>query len=313
MDQVLLLFAGLIGLAFGADLVVRGALATAARLRIPPLVAGLTITSVGTSLPEIATNVAVGLEVRAGLDVSGLAIGNVVGSCLSQITLLLGAAAMVATLSAPDRALKRDGAMLLVALCAMFLACADGVLSQWEGGLLIVAWLLYMLFLLMLDRPTDGMEAPPSSPLWRDLAFLIGGMVVVVLSSELVVDKAVLLAQALGVSESLVGLLVGLGTGLPELSVSLKALREQAGQLSLGNLIGSNITDPLLSAGIGAAIAPLAVPEVALQVDFPFWFAATLIAVALLFNHQDLNRRESSVLLVLFGLFAYVRVVLFAG
>lgn len=313
MDAVLLLLTGLVGLAVGADLVVRGALATAARLHLPPLVAGLTITSVGTSLPEIATNIAVGLEVRGGAAVSGLAIGNVVGSCLSQITLLLGAAAMVATLSASPRALKRDGAMLVVALLALLAACLDGELARWEGGLLILAWLLYLFAVLRLDMPGEAVVGLVSGSPWRDGLQLAGGLVLVVLASELVVDKAVILAEALGVSRSLIGLMVGLGTGLPELSVSLKAVREQAGRLSLGNLIGSNITDPLLSAGVGATIAPLAVPEVALRVDFPFWLAATLIAVALLFNHQDLNRRESSVLLVLFVLFAYVRVALFPG
>ncbi len=311
--NVLLMALGLVGLAAGADLVVRRALAIASRLRIPTFVAGLTITSVGTSLPEISTNIAVALDVRAGLPSSGLAIGNVVGSCLSQITLLLGLVATFATLQTTPRALRRDGAMLFVSALAMFVACLDGVLSRWEGALLVFAWLLYLGWLLWAEREAPEPAAARTQGLLRDAVGLAVGLILVVFCAGLVVDHAVRIAEALGVSPGIIGLLVGLGTGLPELTVSLKAIREQAGQLSLGNLIGSNITDPLLSAGIGATIAPLAVPEMALKVDFPFWLTATFIAIALLWNHHDLNRRESAVLLALFALFVYLRVGVLPG
>jgi len=115
-----------VGLAVGSMLVVRGALGIAAIARVRPLVIGLTVTSVGTSLPEIATNLAAALSGRAGVDVSGLAVGNIVGSCLSQITLLLGIAGLVATIRVPPRALRRDSAAVVGALVLMLLFSVDG-------------------------------------------------------------------------------------------------------------------------------------------------------------------------------------------
>lgn len=313
MLQLLLVAFGIAGLAIGSNLVVRGALSIARTFGISPLVVGLTITSIGTSLPEIATNVAVGADVLAGIPASGIAIGNVIGSCLSQITLLLGIAGLAGTLTCPRRSLRRDGLMLVLALAGMWFASLDGTVSRVEGGVLVLSYIAYLVAVVILERQweeEDEEEEIVPMPMGRAAIALVVGLVVVTASADLAVENAVLLASGWGVGASLIGLMVGVGTGLPELTVSLQAMRERSGTLGLGNLIGSNITDPLLSTGLGACVAPFAVPAVALGFDFPFWMAATGVALLLLFNHLDLNRRESGVLLIVFGLFVWVRTTL---
>ncbi len=314
MMEFLLVALGLIGLTIGSGLVVRGALAIAQRTGVSPLVVGLTITSIGTSIPEIATNIAVGTDVLRGVPASQLAVGNVVGSCMSQITLMLGLAGFAGLLVCPRRSLRRDGTIMVLAMLAMFFASLDGTIGRLEGGLLATCYAAYLVGVFFHERQwTDESEEPierPAMSMGRALSGLAIGLVVVIVSADLAVENAVSLARQAGVGSSLIGLGIGLGTGLPELSVSVRALREKSGPLGLGNLIGSNITDPLLSTGLGALVAPLEVPPITVAFDFPFWMAATGVALLLLSSNLNLNRRESGVLLIVFGLFVWVRLTL---
>jgi len=301
---LLFIVAGLAGLVVASDRAVDAARELAEDLGVPTLIIGLTITSIGTSLPELATNIAAGFSTLSGTDASGIAVGNVVGSNLSQITLLLGLTGWIATLTIPKLALRRDGTMVAVALALMAVTCADGRVTRSEGGALVAAYGLYLLTVLIWERRRQAEDPSPrlrdASRLRKNLVVIGVALLVVVLSAHLLTSRSVALARHLGWSETVIGLFVGIGTGLPELTVSLRAIRRHDGELSLGNLLGSNITDPLLSFGAGALVAPVAVARETLAFDLPSWAAATAIALLLLSNHQDLNRRESSVLLVVF-------------
>lgn len=313
MLSVLLIVVGLAALAWGSDLAVGGARAIARKLGVSPLVIGLTLTSIGTSLPEIATNMAAGFTTRGGADASGIAVGNIVGSNLSQITLLMGLVGLAGPMVLPRRALLRDGGMVMAALLMLFAVVSDGVATRTEALLLVSVYVVYLVVVVWQERRHPSQEPPGEDEAAPDtsngmLALrTVGGLVTVVAGANLVVRYGVEVARAFGVDESIVGLMVGLGTGLPELVVSLRALRSDGGAMSLGNLLGSNITDPLLSFGTGALVADVAVDPVTLRLDFPMWMLATAVALLALYERLELTRTEAITLLLLFGFWMYLR------
>lgn len=308
----LLAVVALVVLVWAADLTVDAAGAVARRLGISTLVIGLTLTSIGTSLPEIATNLAAGWSSAGGTDASGLAVGNIVGSNLTQITLLLGVVGLVRPLSLERKRLYRDGGAMLAALLAMWLVCADGDASQVEGFVLVGLYAVYLVVVLVADRREgpDRRELEPHGaerPLWQELLRVALGLGLVVLSARLLVHSGVAIARDLGVGELTIGFLVGVGTSLPELTVALRALQRGASGMSIGNLVGSNITDPLLSFGLGATLHPVTVEASALRLDFPAWLVSTVVALVFLHADEDLHRKEAAVLVLLFALFAWLR------
>ncbi len=313
MNEVFLIILGLFGLTWGSDFAVEAARMMAKKLRVSELTIGLTITSIGTSFPEIFTNVMSAISTRRGLDASGIAVGNIIGSDLAQITLLLGITGFIATLTMPKKALRRDGFMLFIALIFMYLVCVDGIVTMGEGFLLILTYIIYLIYLITQEKivSTEDDGGKRDFNVFWDVSKVVVGLIVIIFAADLLVTNGVLFARDWGFSNSVIGLFVGLGTSLPELSVALRAISKKAGELSLGNLIGSNITDPLLSFGLGALIAPITVSSVVLYFDFVYWLAATSIALLLLYNHLDLNRKESSVLIIVYSLFLYTRLAFF--
>jgi cation:H+ antiporter len=316
MGEILYILAGLVGLTWGSDYAVEAARGIAKKLRVSELTIGLTLTSIGTSLPEILTNIMSGLSTKAGLDASGIAVGNIIGSDLAQITLLLGITGFIATLAMPLRSLKRDGFMLLLALILMYATAADGHVSRAEGVILVLAYIVYLIYLLSQERVFEKhrgkVHGRREYGIGADLLKILVGLAVVIYSADVIVGNGVSLATRWGLAEAVVGLFIGLGTSMPELSVALRAISKKAGELSLGNLIGSNITDPLLSFGLGASVAGVTVSETVLRFDFAYWLAATVIALLLLYNHLNLNRKESSVLIIIYLLFMYTRLTFFS-
>lgn len=297
----------------GADAAVEAAQGIARRFGVPALVIGLTLTSVGTSLPEIATNLAAAASSGGGADASGIAVGNIVGSNLSQVTLLMGITGLVAGLEVPRAVLTRDGPVALAALLAMLIACLDGTVTRTEGVVLAGLYGAYTVGLLLWVRRSaaarTAIEAPAAeaSTLSADALRMVVGLTAVVGGATLLVGQAQILAEAAGLPKDLVGLLVGVGTGLPELVVSVKAARAGDSGLAIGNLIGSNITDPLLSFGVGAAAVPVTVAGPVLWLDFPFWGGATLVALGFLATKGRLDRWEGGVLVGLFVVWTVLR------
>jgi len=306
--SLLALVLGLLGLWIGGDIIIPAAQRIARRLKISEAVIGLTIVSIGTSVPEISSTVASGLKTLSGTDASGIAVGNIIGSCLSQITIVIGIIGFMATMYISKRSLKRDGLMMMAALLAMALAASDLFISRLEGMLLIALYLAYLVFLLkgekIFVKSKKGVDRKGAI---KDAVMILGGAFIVVISADLAVSRGVEIARLFNVKEVLIGIFVGLGTTLPELSISLKAAHEKSGALSIGNLIGSNITDPLLSLGAGASISGFSLISQTLIFDIPFWLVGTTIALLLLYNHTNLNRAEASILIVLYLFFLYLQ------
>ncbi len=297
MYELLLLIMGIVGLWIGAESVVHGSENIAKFFRVSPLLIGLTIVSIGTSLPEIAVSVAGGLERLRGIETSGIVVGNALGSCLNQITIILGIVGLFGMLLITKRELIRDGLMLLGSIVFFFLVAWDGKLTRLEGVIMVTIYLIYFINLFREEKVVEERREP--TRIWTDIVALIAGLAIVIVASRMTVDNGVVLAQAWGIRESLVGILiVGLGTGLPELAVSLTAIRHSDAAIAVGNLIGSNICDLLFSLGLGTIISGFVVGKNLLKFDVPFVFGAAVL-ILLLFRRKMRLKRKEAILLIL--------------
>ncbi len=295
MLEILFLIIGIIGLFAGAELVIEAAKKFATALHLNELIVGLTLVAIGTSLPEIAVNMAAGFSQAGGIETSGIAVGNIIGSQISNITLILGILGLLAVLQISKRELVHDGAMMVFAFAAFMAAAFDKVLTFGEGILLV---LIYLLYIVYLGKRNSVMKTGPKStekinPLIQ-LAFLLGGIGLVIFASDLVVANGVVIATQIGINEFIIGLLVGLGTSLPELAITVNAVRNGAKKMAIGNLLGSNIANPLLALGLGMmAVGPVnnfTIEEAALGFGVPYWLLATLIVLTFLWQKNGITR-----------------------
>jgi cation:H+ antiporter len=320
--QIALLIVGILFLWKGSDYAVDGGKRLAAAFGIGETIFGLTIVSVGTSLPEIFTNIYSAVRIRGGTETSGIAVGTVIGSEIGQITLVLGVAALVGTMRVELNALRRDGAVMILALGAMAAVGLDGRVTQLEGGLLCLAYVGYLWYLArsysigarVQREIREGAEERIKVAV--ELLRMGAGLAIVLVGGTLVVNNATELATDLGVSQTLVGILVvGVGTSLPELSIGITGIRRDAAGLSLGALLGSNITDPTLSLGSGALISGFEFDTDLLRFDVPYWLFATLVALLFLRTEQSIgveDRREGCALVVLFVGYVALKLTVFS-
>lgn len=254
--QVLLLIVGFVMLVKGADWFVDGAAGLADRFGIPQLVIGLTIVAMGTSAPEAAVSITAALK-----DSAGIAVGNIVGSNILNVLIILGLTACVATLSVAKSTIHIElPYMIAISLLLLFFGWTGNEITFWEGVGLWVAFLLYLGYLFRMAKKNK--ETPPeeasSRPLWMLLVLSIIGLVLIVWGSDVTVDAATALARYFGMSERFIGLtIVALGTSLPELFSSLTAARKGNADIAIGNIVGSNIFNILFVLGTTALITPV--------------------------------------------------------
>ena len=307
----LLLSIGLIGLWLGSDRIVDAGKAVALRLGVSQLVVGLTIVSIGTSLPEIMVAIFSGAR---GAD--DLAVGAMIGSCLAQITLILGIAGMIHNIKVNPKALRVDGSMLLfsIALFGLFLWTGGG-LTPLEGLMLIAVYFAYLWYTVTHDHmkmevKKRATHEPKGLPLWVRLIEISAGIALLLYSANLVMDHALFIARLNGFSEAFIGvMIVGVATGLPELSAAVMGVIKKAPGISIGTLIGSNITDPLFSLGIGSLVGGgFSGNRDLLLYDIPFWFLASSIALLLLHsNRLTLNKVEGLSLILVYVIFVMTK------
>jgi cation:H+ antiporter len=296
------LIAGLALLILGGDLLVRGAVATARRIGVSPLLIGLTLVGFGTSTPELVASVEAAL-----LGSPGIALGNVVGSNIANSCLILGVGAAIAPIRAARAAFMRDGPVLLGASLAMVAACQLAVIGRGIGIAFLLLLLGYVLWTYRTEKgtgrstaamPASEAEAGAAISLAKGLVLALGGLGSVLLGATLLVDGAIALARLWGISEAAIGVtLVALGTSLPELATTLAAARRGQTDVAFGNVVGSNIFNILGIAGAAALARPLAVPpEVA---HFHVWImlASTLVLILFTVTRWQISRAEGTLLL----------------
>lgn len=304
-----LLVAGIAGLWLGTELTIRGALAIARRFNLSEFVIGLLILSIGSDLPEIAVAVDAGIKGLVGRDASGVVVGTSIGSVVAQIGLVLGLAALINVLVLPRAFIVRHGAVLLGATALLAVFALDGLITRLEGLVLALAYGAYVIALMNGETVPDRVPRGVAAGGWKSWLALAAGLAVVIGSSELTVATAVSLARAFDVSEGVIAvLIIGLGTSLPELSISISAILKRRTELSVGNIIGSNVLDTLLPIGIAAMIAGTAVERHFLVFDLPFVFVLTTVVLAFFLGSRGVTRPEGLVILGLYA--AYVAIKL---
>ncbi len=302
--ELLAIVTGFALLVWGADRFVLGAAATARNLGVSPLIIGLTIVGFGTSAPEILVSVVAAWEGNPGL-----AVGNALGSNITNIALILGITALVAPLSVHSGTLRREFPILLTIMAVSFLLLWDGSLDMMDGGILVggmVVMLLLVVRLGLKSRASDPMkeeydaEIPTDMSTSRALVWTLLGLVVLVASSRLTVWGSVEIARALGVSDLIIGLtIVALGTSLPELAASVMSALKGEHDIAVGNVIGSNMFNLLAVLGLPGLIAPGPVDSAVLSRDYPIMISLTLILLVLAYGVRGkgcINRMEGGFL-----------------
>ncbi|MEM7591783.1 MAG: calcium/sodium antiporter, partial [Cyanobacteria bacterium P01_A01_bin.83] len=294
-----LLIAGLVLLVAGAEFLVKGASRIAAILQIPPLIIGLTIVAYGTSAPEMFVSTMSSFSGQGNI-----AMGNVVGSNICNVLLILGLSALVAPLIVTKQIIRSDVPIMIGVSALLLVFCWDGKLSRVDGLILLVAGVTYTLSLIYQSskqkRTQDEFAAEYSfsdrvtPSLWvKNIVFIIGGLVLLVLGSRWLVDSAVTIAEALGVNELLIGLtIIAIGTSLPELATSVVASFRGERDIAVGNVLGSNIFNILIVLGVAGTISPngIQVSEALIQFNIPVAIAVAFACLPIFYSGQRIDR-----------------------
>jgi cation:H+ antiporter len=259
----LLLILGLVLLAFGGDTMVSGAVALAKKMGLSTLLIGLTLVGFGTSTPELLTSIMAAIKGS-----NAIALGNVVGSNIANILLVLGVAALIAPVNVNIKAFKRDGGFLALSCVMLILALFLGQIGFIMGAILVAMLIGYVGYSYISDKKqqsekTDENESTetPVMPIWLALIKTFGGIALMMLGAKLLVDNSIILARNWGVSEAVIGLtIVAVGTSLPELATSVMSAIRGHNDVAFGNVVGSNIYNTLFILGCTALFLPIAVP-----------------------------------------------------
>lgn len=321
LTQIVVFVLGLGILYLGADWLIEGASEVAKKFGIRSLIIGLTIVALGTSLPEFLLNL---FAVAAEED--GLAIGNIVGSNIANIALILGISAMVMPLSVDGAVLRKEYPMMLAATGLFYLLVLDGVISRTDGIILVAGLVAFLVFVIkdastseeatVIEEPAEENIFPSRSGIkkWLDheklgatmrILLIVAGMAALAIGARLMVQSAITMAEILAINPVVVGLsIVAIGTSLPELAASLMASVKQESDLSVGNILGSNLLNILFVIGVVALIEPMEVDADTLNFHMPVMIVFSLLLWPLTRRHQRLARPGALILLC--GFLAYM-------
>lgn len=295
--QILLLVIGFTMLVKGADWFVDGAAGIAKKLGIPQLVIGLTIVAMGTSAPEAAVSITASLKGNAGI-----AIGNVLGSNILNILIILGISALLSTMAIQKSTLRYEiPYMIFVTVVLIALGMTGEYVTRIEGVILWVLFLLYLAYLFRLTKQGTEEDGTEERPTFNLLIRMIIGGVIVVWGSDITVDSATQIAQMIGLSERFIGLtIVALGTSLPELVTSVVAAKKGNADIAIGNIVGSNIFNVLFVIGTASIIAPVIYDSVFLIDGIIAVLAGALLWVSVL-KTRSLRKPWGIVMLLCYG------------
>ena len=303
--EYLILIVSLVGIVFGADFLVAGAVSIARKFKVSDFVIGAAIVGVGTSMPELVVSF-IG-AVNGNADV---AIGNVVGSNIFNVLGILGLTAVLFPVAVDKKNMRFEiplcigVSVLLTLLVFNFFNGASATIGRVDGVILLLLFAFFMWFSFRRDRkdaPVEESAQEDATPLWKAILKVVGGLALLITSCDFFVDNAVLIAKSFGVNDAFISLtLIACGTSLPELATCIVAARKGRNQMALGNVIGSNIANILLIVGGAALISPLSLTSIA-WVDFAVMMVASLVLLmsAYTIKRDRIDRREGLLFIVI--------------
>lgn len=303
---ILLFIAGLAALYYGAEWLVRGGARLARSFNVSPLVVGLTVISFGTSAPELVVSVLAALGGQ-----SDVAIGNVVGSNIMNIGLILGITTLIAPIRIETRLLAREVPLMIVVMVAMLVLSLDGVLGRVDGAILLVGFVGYLVLVLRTARTEpaavgaeyeefeEAIEAAPrGEPRVWDFVLVVAGLLGLVAGAQMLVTSALFFARAMGISELVIGLtVVAIGTSLPELATSVLATFRGEADIAIGNVVGSNLFNVLAILGTATVLQPIPIAPSLLRFDLPIMIAICGLILPLGILGKRVGRWDGALLL----------------
>ncbi len=304
---VLTFIVGLIVLYYGADFLVAGSSRLAFSFGVRPLVVGLTIVSFATSMPELMVSL-----LAAWKGSTAIAVGNIVGSNIANIGLILGLSAILLPLKVPRGLLKRELPFMVLVTVLLYVMCIDGQLDKANAGVLLALLLLFVGYCVRYARTTDEsnvgdvVSAEEASPAHRgkDLLYILGGVIGLGVGANWMVTSAVTMARAIGLSEMVIGMtIVALGTSLPELAASLVSAAKGEMDISIGNVIGSNIFNILFVLGLCPLFQPIPVEHSVLGFELPLLLLFSAALLPLCWHRFELTRTKGVGLLLAYFVF----------
>jgi cation:H+ antiporter len=313
--EIVWLLVSLVILYFGAEGLVSGASSLAKRLGVSPLIIGLTIVSIGTSMPELVVSVKAAMAGQ-----SALSIGNVLGSNMFNVGIILGLSAIIYPLSVKRQLLKFDVPFMVFTSVLFLLLFLDSKISRVEAGLMILIFVSYISYLYITstkgqsqkqDQQDQNTEDVKISKHWSiDLLFIVVGLLGLVYGSDLLVVNSIIIAERLGMSEAMIGLtIVAAGTSMPELATSVVAAIKKRSDIAIGNVVGSNIFNILLILGVAGLIHPISTPEIN-YMDSLFVVALGLLLWLFMKLGTRIRRWQGAAFILIYVLYFFTKLLI---
>lgn len=295
--QILILTVGFIMLIKGADFFVDGSSSIASKLKIPQMIIGLTIVAMGTSAPEAAVSIAAALNNNADIT-----IGNIVGSNILNILIILGISSLIVPLAVNKASILIDIPITIGVTCLLLLLGFDGTISFIDGIIFWIAFIIYLAYLFISSKNNKSEENfDKNQSIFKSCIFTILGLGLIIVGSNFTVDAATIIAQKIGISQRFIGLtIVALGTSLPELFTSVLAAKKGNADIAIGNIIGSNIFNILFVVGTSSLITPVNFAS-SFRIDTIIAIAAAVLLLLCSLPKKQLNRASGIIMLICYG------------
>jgi cation:H+ antiporter len=302
ISSLLFLILGSVLLYFGADWMVKSSVHIASKLNISRFVIGLTIVAFGTSLPEM------GVSLKAAFfDKSGIAIGNIIGSNITNVLLVLGTCALISPITISYTKIRKDIFIYLGVCVVLIFLLWDGFLDRWEGIILFTGVVIYTVYSFMSGKLYDEEIEDTISNWYWTTALLVSGIVILYIGSEFFIEGAIKFAKIIGVSELIIGMtVVALGTSLPELVISVVAATKNEHSISVGNIIGSNLFNIMSVLGLVSIIIPLPVEKSIFNFEIPVMIGSGLILIPLSLMNKPISKLLSILMLFGYSIFIFI-------